>query len=48
MGSETYLSAFSACQTYTLDDTDDSQCLGDQEKRIDSSDSMRETFKTVC
>jgi len=48
MGRKTYFSAFSACQEDTLDDTDDSPCLGDQEKRMDSCDSMRKTAKTVC
>ena len=47
MGRETYFSAFSACQADKLDDTDDSLCLGDQEKRMDSCDSMRKTAK-IC
>ena len=45
MGRETYFFAFSACQADMLDDTDDSPCLGDQEKRMDSDNLMRKTVK---
>ena len=48
MGRETYFLALTACQADTLDDTDDSPCLGDQEKRMDSDNLMRKTVKTVC
>lgn len=48
MGREKYFLAFSACQADTSDDTDDSPCLGDQEKRIDSDNLMTKTVKTVC